>query len=56
MLALAGQALRQANQLGFEEALARAETIYREELAATRDVAEGVAAFLEKRKPRWSDR
>ena len=26
------------------------------QLAATRDVAEGVAAFLEKRKPRWSDR
>jgi cyclohexa-1,5-dienecarbonyl-CoA hydratase len=55
-LALGRKALREANHLGFEEALARAESIYREELATTRDAAEGVAAFLEKRAPRWTDR
>jgi cyclohexa-1,5-dienecarbonyl-CoA hydratase len=56
VLALARKALREAHHHGFEEALARAETIYRDELAATRDVAEGVRAFVEKRPPRWEDR
>ena len=40
----------------FDKALARMERIYRKELLATADVEEGVAAFLEKRPPRWADR
>jgi len=56
VVALARKALREAGRCGFDEALTRAEAIYRDELAATEDVAEGVEAFLEKRKPRWRDR
>jgi cyclohexa-1,5-dienecarbonyl-CoA hydratase len=36
--------------------LPRAERIYLNELLATADAAEGVAAFLEKRTPKWMDR
>ncbi len=56
VLALARKALREAGRSGWGEALTRAETIYRDELAATEDVVEGVEAFLEKRPPRWRDR
>jgi len=35
-------------------ALAEAERIYLEELTATKDMHEGIGAFLEKRKPRWA--
>jgi cyclohexa-1,5-dienecarbonyl-CoA hydratase len=41
---------------GFARALAECERIYREELVATADMAEGVAAFLEKRPPAWRHR
>jgi cyclohexa-1,5-dienecarbonyl-CoA hydratase len=51
VLALAKKALR----VSALEALDDCERIYREELAATQDVEEGVRAFLEKRAPRWSD-
>jgi len=37
-----------------EKGLARAEKIYLEELALTADAREGIAAFLEKRPPRWT--
>lgn len=56
VLALARKALREAGRRGLDEGLARSEAIYRDELAATEDVAEGVEAFLEKRRPRWRDR
>lgn len=56
VLALARKALRQGGHGSFAEALARTEEIYRKELLATEDVEEGVRAFLEKRKPRWTDR
>jgi cyclohexa-1,5-dienecarbonyl-CoA hydratase len=55
VLALARKALRQAEGRPWSEALQRAEEIYRRELLATADAEEGVRAFLEKRKPRWSD-
>lgn len=56
VLALARRALRQSQSGSFGQKLARVEDVYREELLSTRDAAEGVAAFLEKRPPRWSDR
>lgn len=37
----------------FESALAETERLYIEELATCEDLAEGVAAFLEKRPPEW---
>jgi cyclohexa-1,5-dienecarbonyl-CoA hydratase len=53
VLALARRALRDAQAGTFDEALAARERLYREELLATPDAAEGVRAFLEKRKPVW---
>lgn len=55
VLGLARKAVRQGGHGSFAEALSRVERIYREELMATRDVEEGVRAFLEKRKPHWTD-
>lgn len=40
----------------FDKGLARAEKIYLEELIATEDAREGIAAFLEKRAPKWTGR
>lgn len=39
----------------FDEALDRVERIYLEELMATHDANEGIAAFREKREPVWRD-
>lgn len=39
----------------FHDALADVERLYLDELAQTPDCAEGVEAFLEKRKPKWAD-
>ncbi|MDX1660307.1 MAG: enoyl-CoA hydratase/isomerase family protein [Gemmatimonadota bacterium] len=39
----------------FDEALQTVEAIYLDELMDTRDAHEGIAAFREKRKPRWKD-
>lgn len=48
--------LREQSLKGFAEALARSEEIYCQDLLRTKDVAEGVEAFLAKRKPLWSHR
>ncbi len=40
----------------FDKGLARAEKIYLEGLIATEDAREGIAAFLEKRLPKWTGR
>ena len=56
VLAIARRAVRQGGHDSFEVALARAERLYREELAQTADCEEGVRAFLEKRPPVWTDR
>jgi len=60
-LGLAHEALRPAALGGrtpdaFLAELARVETIYLERLMATRDAQEGIAAWSEKRAPRWEDR
>jgi enoyl-CoA hydratase/carnithine racemase len=54
-------ALRQARRTfhevampDFESALARAEAMYLEDLMKGKDPAEGLLAFMEKRKPQWT--
>jgi cyclohexa-1,5-dienecarbonyl-CoA hydratase len=55
VIALARRAARRGGQGPFAEALADVEAIYVRDLLPTHDAAEGVRAFLEKRKPRWRD-
>ncbi len=49
-------AVRAGRDHGFSEALAESERLYLDELCPTADMAEGVAAFLEKRRPVWKHR
>ena len=56
VLRLTLRGLRELSLQGFNQALQRAEEIYCRELLQTEDVAEGVAAFLEKRPPNWRHR
>jgi cyclohexa-1,5-dienecarbonyl-CoA hydratase len=55
-LRLAKRAARAGESLPFDAALTEAERIYLDELVATDDMNEGIAAFLEKRKPTWRHR
>ncbi|MFQ5838950.1 MAG: enoyl-CoA hydratase/isomerase family protein [Thermoplasmata archaeon] len=55
-LKIAKKAMRAAVPLGPTEAVHAAERLYLEELMATEDAKEGIAAFMEKRKPIWRDR
>jgi hypothetical protein len=51
--AKASTRLDQSEQLTPLEALQRINTLYLDELMRTHDAAEGLRAFLEKRKPKW---
>ena len=55
-LRIAKKACRIAAAGEFEARLAEVERFYLEELVRTHDANEGLAAFLEKRKPRWENR
>jgi 2-(1,2-epoxy-1,2-dihydrophenyl)acetyl-CoA isomerase len=52
----AALALARPGRPGFLADLARVEGVYLEKLMATRDAAEGIAAWSEKREPDWQDR
>ena len=54
-LRLAVRALRAGFAQRFRNDLAEVERLYLEELMSTADANEGLTAFLEKRKPSWSD-
>jgi len=51
--AKASTRLGRSEQFTHLEALQRINTLYLDELMRTQDAAEGLRAFLEKRKPRW---
>jgi len=53
-LALAKKAFYGWHALHFDKGLARAEQIYHDELMRTADAQEGIAAFVERRRPKWT--
>jgi cyclohexa-1,5-dienecarbonyl-CoA hydratase len=55
-LAHAKKAVYAWDAIHFDKGLARAERIYLDELMTTEDAREGIAAFLEKRPPKWTGR
>lgn len=52
-LALAKKAFYAWDAIHFDKGLARAEQIYFDELMKTDDAQEGIAAFIERRRPKW---
>lgn len=52
-LAITKKAFYAWDSIHFDKGLARAENIYLQELIMTADAQEGIAAFLQKREPRW---
>ncbi len=56
VLRLTVKGLRELSLKTFSDDLQRSEAIYRNELLRSQDAAEGVQAFLEKRKPHWLNR
>ena len=56
VLRLTKRAVQDALGAPFDEALGTLETIYHYDLMTTEDAAEGLRAFMEKRKPVWKDR
>jgi cyclohexa-1,5-dienecarbonyl-CoA hydratase len=55
-LAVAKKAFYAWDSMHLDKGLARAEKIYLEELMQTEDAQEGIAAWIEKRKPVWKGR
>ncbi len=55
ILRLTKKAIRESLGKPFAEALAKSEEIYLKEMMTTKDAHEGLAAFMEKRKPEWRD-
>jgi len=55
-LAITKKAIYAWDSIHFDKGLARAEKIYLDELMTTEDANEGIRAFMEKRKPKWSGR
>jgi cyclohexa-1,5-dienecarbonyl-CoA hydratase len=53
-LARAKKSIYAWDAIHFDKGLARAERIYLEELITTEDSHEGIAAFIEKRTPKWT--
>jgi cyclohexa-1,5-dienecarbonyl-CoA hydratase len=53
-LAITKKAIYAWDAIHFDKGLARAEKIYLEDLIKTTDAQEGVCAFIEKRKPKWT--
>ena len=53
-LALAKKAFYAWDSIHFDKGLARAEQIYHDELMKTEDAREGIAAFIERRRPKWT--
>jgi cyclohexa-1,5-dienecarbonyl-CoA hydratase len=52
-IALAKKAFYGWDAIHFDKGLARAEQIYFDELMKTADAQEGIAAFIERRRPKW---
>src|SRR5271166_2675618 len=52
-LALAKKAFYDWDAIHFDKGLARAEQIYHDDLMKTADAQEGIAAFIERRRPKW---
>jgi cyclohexa-1,5-dienecarbonyl-CoA hydratase len=52
-LRIAKKAFYAWDSMHFDKGLARAEQIYTDELMKTADAHEGVAAFIERRRPKW---
>jgi cyclohexa-1,5-dienecarbonyl-CoA hydratase len=52
-LALAKKAFYAWDSIHFDKGLLRAEQIYHDELMKTADAQEGIAAFIERRRPKW---
>ena len=53
-LAHAKKAMYAWDAIHFDKGLARAETIFLDELISTADAREGIIAFLDKRTPKWT--
>ena len=52
-IAMAKKALYSWDAIHFDQGLARAEQIYFDDLMKTADAQEGIAAFIERRRPKW---